>query len=483
MAARQGGTIGENTTYRVYAKYHNTQETRSFGPWDSDDGWFGVRSGFRLDSKPSEEDSFTLQGDVNFSETGPTTLTWTHTPPFSEVLDNDRKVDNQNLLGRWSRTLSSRSHLEAQLYYDRVNRKDIVLDQEVNTIDLDVQHRYRFSDWNEVVYGAGYRYYRDDLACSKTLIALPEQRTFDLLTWFLQDEITILPEKLRLILGSKFEVNAFSGFNYQPNARVVYFPSDGQTVWGAVSRAVRTPSRLENDVLLNFAAARTPDGAPLLVTGIGNQDLEEESLLAYELGYRVEVSRSTFVDVTTFYNRYDHLTSLSAGQPFLDSSLRHYDYPVVIQPLYLGNFNEAQTYGAELSVDWQPLNWWRLISGYSFLEMTIDTSSSRGDVLSKNRETQSPNHQFVVRSQFDLPRDVQFDMNLRYISELRSLRVPDYTTFDMRLGWRPTKNLELSLVGQNLLEDKHREYLSQDYISTVPRQLERGVYSKATWSW
>lgn len=480
--ARYGGELGEDTTYRIYAKYNATDEGGRYGEWNGDDSWFGLRSGFRLDSKPTEQDSLTLQGDAHYAEPGISTLTWSHQEPYTVLIQNERQVDGQNIIARWNRSLSNRSTIETQVYYDRVNRKDIVLGQEVNTIDFDLQHRYQFTDWNEVVYGVGYRYYRDDLECSPTLMANPEQRTYDLITWFLQDEIALIPDKLRFILGSKFEMNDFSGFNYQPNARLVYLPAEGHTVWGAVSRAVRTPSRLENDVSLNFYAFEH-GGMPALVTGLSNPDLEEEELLAYELGYRVAATRSVFIDATVFYNDYENLTSLSPETPYVDDMLVHLDYPVMVFPLREGNKNKAKTYGAELAADWRIKNWWRMIGSYSFLDIAIDNSDAANDVLTKSRETQSPQNQVLLRSQFDLPRDVEFDMTWRYVDRLKSLGIPDYTTFDLRLGWRPVRNLELSLVGQNLLEDTHREYVSRDYIRTAPETIQRGVYTKLAWNW
>jgi iron complex outermembrane receptor protein len=163
--------------------------------------------------------------------------------------------------------------------------------------------------------------------------------------------------------------------------------------------------------------------------------------------------------------------------------LIHLDYPVMIFPLREGNKNRAKTYGAELSADWRVKNWRRIIGSYSFLDIAIDNTDAPDDIVTKSRETQSPQNQVLLRSQFDLPRDLEFDMTWRYVDRLKSLGIPDYTTFDLRLGWRPVRNLELSLVGQNLLEDAHREYLSNDYIRTAPETIQRGVYTKLAWNW
>src|SRR5262249_18896742 len=145
---------------------------------------------------------------------------------------------------------------------------------------------------------------------------------------------------LKLTLGSKFEHNDFTGFEIQPSGRLAYIPDSRQVIWASISRAVRTPTRLETDVQLRI----TPNG-PIILSG--NPDFHSEDLVAYELGYRVRPSRNVSFDLTPFYNVYHELRTLEpigAG-------------PV---PLAFGNKREGNTYGFEAVARYEPFDWWEL---------------------------------------------------------------------------------------------------------------------------
>jgi iron complex outermembrane receptor protein len=286
---------------------------------------------------------------------------------------------------------------------------------------------------------------------------------------FVQDDITLVPDRLRLTLGSKFEHNDFTGFEIQPNARLAWTPSARHTVWAAVSRAVRTPTRLDDDIRIN---ALVIPGAPATILAVfGSRNFVSEELLAYELGYRLQPHPRLALDVAAFYNVYDRLLSIEGpGPPQLSPS-------GVVIPFVLANNLEGETYGVEVSANYQIANWWRWQAGYTYLHMQLRTKPGSTDMTSvASGEGSSPQHQFFWRSWLDLPANLEFDTTLRYVDALSNQNVSQYVAVDVRLGWRPRKNLELSVVGQNLFDHRHLEF-----SSTLRTEIQRAIYGKVIW--
>jgi iron complex outermembrane receptor protein len=298
---------------------------------------------------------------------------------------------------------------------------------------------------------------------------VPERRATDLLSLFVQDDITLLPNRLRMILGSKFEHNDFTGFEIQPNVRLSWTPSARHTVWAAVSRAVRTPTRLEHDTRLSVVAS--PSTPVAAVSVFGNRDFVSEELLAYELGYRLQPHPRLSLDIAAFYNGYDNLLSVEGpGRPQLSP-------PLVVIPFTQANKLQGETYGVELLANYHLTDWWRWQVGYTFLEIQLWPKPGSVDMVSEVvAEGSSPHHKVFWRSLMNLPANIEFDTVLGYIGALPSQNVNSYVALDVRLGWRPTKNLELAVVGQNLLDNRHLEF-----SSSIPTEIQRGVYGKVTW--
>jgi iron complex outermembrane receptor protein len=301
---------------------------------------------------------------------------------------------------------------------------------------------------------------------SPTISLIPGSRTLELFSAFVQDEITLVPNRLRLTLGSKFEHNDFTGFEIQPSGRLLWTPRDNQSVWASVSRAVRTPSRSEDDVVLNQPREVAP-GLFLPITITGNQDMDSEKLLAYEIGYRSQPWEQLSFDLATFYNDYDQLRSLEQDP----------SSPTVLHP---GNKLYGEAYGVELSGLWEIARWWRVRPAYTFLEVELHTRPGSTDTTSQQDEGKSPRHQFTLRSSMDLPHNLFLDGTLRYVDSLPALKISSYVELDVRLGWRPTSHLELAIGGQNLLDSQHAEF-SPSFIRTQQTEAQRGVYGKITW--
>jgi len=487
--ARYGFLLGEATDVRLYGKYNNRDNGVDASGNATHDAWNITRGGFRLDSHPTDQDLLTLQGDYYDGKLGETYTLFLPpalTPPT--VLDTTSRVSGGNLLSRWKRTLSEKSSLSLQAYFDHYERQMVISSEKRNSIDLEFQHRFALGRFQDVIWGVGYRYSQDEFGNTFTVSFDPASRDEHLYSAFLHDEITLVPDRLALILGSRVERKDYSGYEVQPNGRLLWTPTARDTVWAAVSRAARTPARAEQTIQYRQGAVLVDTGPnqqiPVVATVTGSPNFKSEEVLAYELGYRSEPHPRVSFDIATFYNVYHHLRTLSTGT-FLPPSASQ---PFGVQPQLTSNDMHAHSVGVEVSTSWKPCDWWRLQATYSYLNITtyLDTTDlSIFNITEKgNASGDSPLNQFSVRSGFDLGRQVTMDVWLRGVDQLKFIdrsSIPGYVTLDARLAWKPQTNLEISLVGQNLFHEHNQEFIPE-LINTSPTQVERGVYGKVTWA-
>jgi len=464
---RYGGQLGENAHYRVYGKYFNRDDSVQPSGARANDGWWMGHGGARVDWESSENDLLTFQGDAYSGRVKQSFVVTSPTTPGGQTVEDEYDVEGGNALGRWTHAFSEDCALQLQLYYDGTRRHTVIFEEERDTFDLDVQQRFALGQRHGLVAGVGYRLSADDIVNTYTLSFDPDSRTAHLFSGFIQDEITVVEERLRLTLGSKFEHNDFTGFEFQPGARLSWTPHERHTAWAAISRAVRTPSRAEDDVEIN-----QPGPAPGTVLSIrGDRGFDSEKLIAYEAGYRFQPHTRVSVAIAAFYNDYDDLRTLEP-RPIIPG------IPVVI-PLVVANNLEGETYGVELGPRWQVTDWWRLQMTYSFLEMNLRRKPGSNDTTSEGAEERSPHHQATVRSTVDLPGNWTLDGAVRYVDSLPNLNIPSYVTLDVRLAWRPIERLEISVVGQNLLDDQHAEF-APALIRTQPTEVERSVHGQVS---
>jgi len=445
---RYGGSIGKDTFYRVYVMHQSRDSLTLEGGGDAQDDTQITQGGFRLDSKVTADDTITFQGDG-------------YSGSFGQLNAADVEVDGGNVIGRWTRNLAADSSLTVQAYFDRTHRLiPTVFEEHRNTFDLEFQHQFRYGQ-HDIVYGANYRISSDEIGnLGPTLAFLPDERTLHLASAFVQDEWHIVPEKFSLTAGSKFEYNSFGGFEVQPTVRFTWLPGEGQTIWGAISRAVRTPTRIDQ----NFVAPNpsAPGLPPIL---LANPDFESEELIAYELGYRVKPANNLSFDLAVYYNDYDNIRSVEPQSPS--------GFPVILE-----NNLTARSYGGSLAMKWRPTDWWRLDGSVSFLQLDFHRKAGSADLNPGASEGNDPNCTFLVHSAVDLPHNVQFDSYLRYVGDLPSPATPSYLELDLRLGWSPIKNFEVALVGRNLLDDHHPEFRG----TLLTREVGRSIYGAFRWS-
>ena len=470
---RYGGQIGEDSYYRVYGKYFD--RSAFYDPAQpANDGWNQGRFGFRTDWALDEMNSLTVQGDHYLGTSGNNAFRSLTVPPYYVPLEGATHNNGENVLARYRRVIDDDSDWTLQSYLDRYERNSaIFVSQRINTFDIEFQYRFPLGDRHQITCGAGYRYIHTFCPSPDPFTASfrPENRNLYIANQFIQDEIALVPDQLDLIMGCKLEQNSYTYFEYQPTIRMLYTPDRRHTLWGAVSRAVRTPSRVDDDVFITTP----PTSGPAFMRVLGNRDFRSETLIAYELGYRTQATERFSWDIATVYNVYGSLGGVNRYpyQVEFDPPPPHLIAPVVFE-----NNITADTYGVELSTNWTVSQQWRLSAQYTFLRMV-----PRNDVgLEISTEGRSPRHQVYMTSSWNLREDLDFDLTVRYVDALAALSVPSYITMDMRLAWRPRKHIELAVVGQNLLQTYHYEFgPTTEGLGGEVTEVPRGVYGTAAW--
>jgi len=479
-----GGDGGDGPTYRVYAKGF----TR--GPEDHPDGndfdaWRGIQGGFRIDWAGGGRDAFTLQGDAYKQEDGEQVTATTYTPPSTQNVEGYEQLSGANLLFKWKRTLSEGNDFQLQAYYDRTNRLEPNLGEDRDTGDIDLLARTKLGTRQELLYGAGARISdgRFDEVVSG-LVFYPLHRTDYLISAFLEDDINLVTGKLMLTLGSKLLRTNYAGINFQPSIRLMWTPDDKQTFWASFTHALRTPSDAEDDFYLSSFIGETPGGTPIFARFNANPNFAPEQLNAYEVGYRRLIGKNLFVDVAGFFNHYHDLFSEDITGGFSIQTTLPFPAPAppptyLLLPAQFQNDLYGVTYGGEIAPEWRPATFWRLRGSYAFLRISLKQALTKEIAIGPASDNgSSPQHQASFDSSFDISKKLQLDLIFRYVSALPDQRVRAYSTGDARMGYRLGKHLGFSLVGQNLFQPGHVEYLGDP---GGPVAIKRSVYASLSW--
>ncbi|BAU47169.1 TonB-denpendent receptor [Sulfurifustis variabilis] len=439
-AARYGWKPGERSAARVYAQGNRRDESFASTGEAFDDSQ-RRRGGFRVDWEPTGRDRLRFSGDVYRATAGEALP--------APVDSQDVEHQGGNIVAAWTRSLGEGSELRLRFYYDRAEIDNLYLGEERDTLDFETQHRFRMSPRQELTWGVGHRQSRDDIRSSSAIAIAPAERTLQWTNVYAQDAVALVPGRWRLVLGTKVEENEYTGAEWQPSVRIAHTPDDKRTYWASVSRAVRTPSRFEADQVAGTVR-------------IG-ENFGVEKLVAYEAGYRAQPDRFWSWDVAFFYNVYDELLTLEPSG-------------------LLANGMQGETYGLELTGRWQVRPDVRLEAIYGYLGQDLELEEGSGATTWPARtERLNPKHAFSLHGAFDIARNVEIDATLRFVDELPGIEVPGftgdiaaYTELDLGVGWHARRDLELSLVGQNLLDPHHPEH-------SLATEVQRGVYGKVTW--
>lgn len=478
---RYGGGNGRDFSYRVYGMgFTRGPEDHPTGP--NFDDWRDVQGGFRMDWKEAR-DTFTLQGDLYDEEAGKSVQVNSYTPPFQYNVNSNALLSGGNILGRWRRTFDSGNDFQVQVYYDRADRTTANFEERRDTYDIDYLQRVRLPVRQELSFGLGARVDPiDDTQVVSGLTFLPAKRTDYLATGFVQDEIRLVEDRLSFTVGTKALRTDFTkGISLEPSARLLWTPTEKQTVWAAFTHALRTPSDAEENFYLSGYNPNSAGGTPVFARFNANPEFAPEQMNGYELGARRLLRSNMGIGVASFYNHYHDLFSEDiTGAPFVETTPAPTHF---LLPAQFRNGLMGITKGVEANAEWRPASFWRLRGSYSYLHMNVYASPGSGDVgTGPGTAGSSPQNQATIHSNFDLTSKLELDLIYRYVGILPGGSglpvVPGYSTGDARIGWHVSRHVEFSLAGQNLFQPSHPEYAGDPYGLVG---IKRSVYGKLTW--
>ncbi len=477
---RYGGEVDEDTQYRAYARGHFRDESVTLNGEAGADNSRSKRGGFRVDRRISAWERLTVSGDAYEAHSGDRWVVPQLVPPYGTLTPMSERNRGANIVARYERDYADGSSIGVQAYVDstRLAATPFVYEDR-DTFDFDFQHRLPVGSLHDVIWGLNYRVSKDEVSTPGFIQFFPGRETFELFSVFVHDDITLVPDRLNLILGSKIEYNSFTGTEPQPNARVRWKPAEGHTFWAAASRAARIPSRAERESVIDYSVtppltAINPTPLPLFVRSTYHPGIARvsEKVNAYEIGYRTQLTPQLSVDLAAFSNHYSQLRSVSSTTP----GLQLFAVPHVLQDVYMDNALSGNTSGFEASLDWRPAQRWRVQTSYSYLRMRFDMNGNDAhDNMAQMLKDAAPRNQVSLRSMLDIAPRQQFDLWVRYVSQLTRGDIPAYTTLDARYAWQPRKDLEFALVGQNLLDNRHPEFM-MDFVSAPVMQVQRAFY-------
>jgi len=441
------------------------------------DRWHLVHGGFRADWDASNHDTLSLQGDIYTGQSGQQVRIVVYNPLAQVSVNGSQDVSGGDLNLSWDHRYPGGSDLRVQAYFDRTNRKGPQLGETRSTFNADAIDNVRLGTRNDVIWGAGLRLSPSHfIQTQPSLDFLPHDQNDYIYSAFAQDTIHLVPNRLNLVAGTKLEYNNFSGFEYQPSVRLLWNPSEHSTLWGAISRAVRTPGRLDQDVQQTRVLSSTP---PVLGVIHGDPFFQSEVLIGEEAGYRQLLRRDLFVDVAAFHNRHEKLEGY--GNSFLSTITTPIHAMVLNVPLT--NSVDGNTDGIEIAPSWKATGWWELKGNYSYLHIRTQPrpqyAGGLAQVNANSYNGTSPHREATAQSYIDFPHGIDLNLDYRFVSRLPAQSVGSYQTADAHVGWEIDRNWRLSVTGRNLLQPQHQEFTG-DNGNLVG--IRRAVFAGLTWT-
>lgn len=476
LTARQGGVTNEDVYYRIYGKADMHGALPNDVDYDmiGDDESKKLQGGFRLDGGQLNENEWSFQGYAYRGVEGERGQDVSYEPPYV-VIDHksDMIHEGATLVGDWKRQLDSRSKLLVRSYYDRRQLDMMLANEHKDTLDIDaiVEHNYNKHNFT---WGTGYRGVYDALISRTGSLSLdPAYRDQHEVSLFVQDEYMFAQDTFRLQASAKVENRKTLGWEYQPSIKLLYRPVELHTFWTSVTRATSMPSDGDlyikwdaivdppiSGVYMGVAASgvNTPSVYYPMLTVFGNKSLKPEVVVAYELGWRYNISEDASLDVALFYNDYNNVKGEinEVGSAYFDISPERARF---IFPLSRQNALAGGIYGAEIYGRVSPLESWNLALGYSYLENTLDSDEPLFlEAIDIYVNQSDPRHKALFNSRFDFAENWAWDVCAYYVDDLVAHNVPSYVRLDTRVGWKLNKDLEIELIGQNLLDNEHDEF-------------------------
>ncbi len=474
---RHGGSFGNGNTYRLTVNSFDRPERHSDISSDGGDDWTYQHVALRSDLTPSTSDDVKIHGEFYRGEVSGAFREPSLADPFFRLREEDSESEGASLNARWTHDVSNEESFSMQAYYDYAAAKDVRLDTTVHTFDFEAQHNVAIFDSHELVWGIGARTYLFDTDSTDQFLFTTGSDDEQILNAFIQDTYEVIPEIAYLTFGTKLEHNTDTGLNLQPSVRGTYHVNDRNTVWGAVSRAVRTPSlgeryaQVDSSVVAPFSDGN-PTPFPTLIRIVGNDRLVDEKLTAYEAGVRSRVDDDVTVDVAAFFNEYRNLVSAEIGNTrFSAVGGNHLQTDIELR-----NDMRGYSYGTEISATADISEDWQLQASYSFLRVNLELADTVNTNLSLQEEDASPRHQAVIRSGHVIDADTRLDIDFRYVSRRFATGVDGYLVADARLSHNLADGLEIAVTGRNLAFNDHLEFSTGGLLGTEPTRVPRSVF-------
>jgi iron complex outermembrane receptor protein len=445
-AFRYGGVSGSEVNYRIYGMYTDRDHTATASEHPINDASHKTQLGFRTDWSRTG-DQFTVQGNLyRGTEQQP--------EPGMISISGVRfalgpiALSGADLIARWERLLEAGSHLNLQVYYDRTDRTvPPTFSESLDIVDAELQHTLPPTGKHALTWGASYRYSRDRVVNSQYVAFLPANLNQKWTSVFAQDEVT-LRDDLHLTLGARIERNDYTGNEFLPSARLAWKLAPAHSLWSAVSRTVRAPSRLDHDTFV-------PGTAPFLLNG--GSTVRSELANVFEIGYRGQSTSRLSYSATAFHTVYDYLRTqeIAASRTYV----------------FYANQMEGFTNGFEMWGACQVSARWRLSGGLTALKENLTLKPGSNDQTAVIGKGLDPAYAWLLRSSFDLSSQSELDVTARHVAALSNPTVPAYTVADLRYSWRPHQSLELSVTAQNLIGNAHAEFSSPATRSEFSRTV------------
>lgn len=465
---RYGGRAG-SADWRAYGTGF-TRGPESHPDRPDYDTWHQGQAGFRADWDSDGRNSVTLEGDFYAGRTGTRFLGGFYNPPHGETVYGHDDVSGGNVNFQWRHQLHSGGNFSLQAYYDRTNRHGTLFGETRDTVDVDWVHRLPSWKRQTLEWGLGARLSPSTfIQTFETVDFLPHDHTDHVYSAFLQDTVAVVPNRVSVTVGAKFQHNNYTGLEILPSARLLWTPTPRQSFWAAVTRAVRTPSRIERDVdVTGFVSA-----SPVLFARLfGNPDFQSERLVAYTGGYRTLLSRDLYLDVDAFHNRYTGLFDVMTPSIVVEQTPPP-TRSVLVFPY--GNGVDGTTDGFEVAPRWTPTRGIQVSGGYSYLHLDLAPRPGFAEGPAAMDQGASPSHQVFIAPDLLLPHGVDVSPTWRYVSALKSEQIDSYQTADLRVAWQVTPAIQFSVTGRNLLQPSHVEFASDTGVFVG---IRRTVYAQ-----
>jgi iron complex outermembrane receptor protein len=467
--ASTGWQMTPTTTASVFIKGHAYDGGKFASGIDAIDKREGTSARFAYE-KVLDSGSLDIRAGITRSKTDEEVLMLS-APPASALVQSTQDMQTSHLQARWDNQINTTRRQSLNFFLEHSDYEHIILQERRTTADVEYQYQQLLGQRHDISFGAGFRFSGDEIEGSALIGILEKERDTSLYSAFVQDEITLQPERWHLSVGARLEHNSYTAYTLQPNFRLLWTPNANNSLWLALAQAVRTPSRIERGTTINLMVSPgvrptiPPSLVQLVTNTLGNEDVD-----ALDVGWRWQLSSVASLDVAGFYNEYDNLRGARMAPP------RFVPPGYVVVETRTNNLNSAKVSGAEISLDWRVSPALRLQSSYSWLHANVKTADLPGMIVSGYQDA-APERMLNLRISYAFNSNIQWSTWLRNVSSIKVHNIDEFTTMDSKISWQVGSNMEIALIGQNLLQSSHAEF-ETTFIETTPVEVERGIYAK-----